>query len=81
MRKRTEPTALWWLAPCAVNLDMKQGNIERHYGVRHAMPIYYLSDVVGLALGFKPEALGVNRHFVCRPLGSADLQEAAEKPI
>ncbi|HXX22184.1 MAG TPA: CoB--CoM heterodisulfide reductase iron-sulfur subunit B family protein [Terriglobia bacterium] len=50
---------------CHVNLDMKQGNIERHYGVRHAMPVYYLSDVVGLALGFQPEALGVDRHFVC----------------
>ncbi|MGA9056173.1 MAG: CoB--CoM heterodisulfide reductase iron-sulfur subunit B family protein [Terriglobia bacterium] len=49
---------------CHVNLDMKQVNIERRYGVRHAMPIYYLSDVVGLALGFKPEALGINRHFV-----------------
>jgi heterodisulfide reductase subunit B len=32
--------------------------------MRHAMPIYYLSDVVGLALGFKPEALGIDRHFV-----------------
>jgi heterodisulfide reductase subunit B len=50
---------------CHVNLDMKQVNIERRYGVRHVMPIYYLSDVVGLALGFKPEALGVDRHFVC----------------
>jgi len=49
---------------CHVNLDMKQPGIERHYGVRHAMPIYYLSDVVGLALGFKPEALGIDRHFV-----------------
>jgi heterodisulfide reductase subunit B len=58
---------------CHVNLDMKQPNIERHYGVRHAMPVYYLSDVVGLALGFKPEALGVNRHFVC----NADLQVGA----
>jgi heterodisulfide reductase subunit B len=60
---------------CHVNLDMKQPDIERHYGVRHAMPIYYLSDVVGLALGVKPEALGVNRHFVCSanpaPAGSA----------
>ena len=51
---------------CHVNLDMKQPNIEHHYGVKLAMPIYYLSDVVGLALGFKPEALGVNRHFVVR---------------
>ena len=49
---------------CHVNLDMKQPDIERHYGVRHKMPIYYLSDVVGLALGFKPEDLGVDRHFV-----------------
>jgi hypothetical protein len=55
---------------CHVNLDMKQPDIERRYGVRHVMPVYYLSDVVGLALGFKPEALGINRHFVC----SADLQ-------
>jgi heterodisulfide reductase subunit B len=58
---------------CHVNLDMKQPDIERHYEVRHAMPIYYLSDVVGLALGFKPEALGVNRHFVW----TADLQVGA----
>jgi heterodisulfide reductase subunit B len=55
---------------CHVNLDMKQADIERRYGVRHAMPVYYLSDAVGLALGFKPQALGVNRHFV----GSEDLQ-------
>ena len=49
---------------CHVNLDMKQPDIERHYGVRHAMPVYYLSDVVGLALGIRPEALGIDRHFV-----------------
>jgi len=59
---------------CHVNLDMKQPNIEQHYGVKHAMPIYYLSDVVGLALGFEPEALGVNRHFVPGVARSADLQ-------
>ena len=59
---------------CHVNLDMKQPNIEQHYGVKHAMPIYYLSDVVGLALGFEPEALGVNRHFVPGVARSADLR-------
>jgi heterodisulfide reductase subunit B2 len=49
---------------CHVNLDMKQPDINRKYGVQHRMPIYYLSDVAGLAMGFKPEELGVNRHFV-----------------
>jgi hypothetical protein len=63
---------------CHVNLDMKQANIEQHYGVKHAMPIYYLSDVVGLALGFEPKALGVSRHFVPGVARSADLQ--ASKP-
>jgi heterodisulfide reductase subunit B len=49
---------------CHVNLDMKQANIMRHYGVEQALPVYYLSDVVGLALGLKPDVLGVDRHFV-----------------
>ena len=49
---------------CHVNLDMKQADIERRFGVRHGMPVYYLSDLVGLALGRDEQALGVGRHFV-----------------
>jgi heterodisulfide reductase subunit B2 len=51
---------------CHVNLDMKQSATEAKYGVKLGMPIYYLSDLVGLALGLDPERLGVNRHFVQR---------------
>jgi heterodisulfide reductase subunit B len=51
---------------CHVNLDMKQAAIDERYGVRHDMVVYYLSDLVGLALGLEPEALGINRHFVVR---------------
>ena len=51
---------------CHVNLDMKQSATEAKYGVTLGMPIYYLSDLVGLALGLDPEQLGVNRHFVQR---------------
>ena len=49
---------------CHVNLDMKQADIEQRYGVRYDMVIYYLSDVVGMALGLPESALGINRHFV-----------------
>jgi heterodisulfide reductase subunit B len=49
---------------CHVNLDMKQADIERRHSVRHDMPIYYLSDLVGRALGIAEETLGVDRHFV-----------------
>ncbi len=49
---------------CHVNLDMKQEDIERRYSVHHQMMIYYLSDLVGMAIGLEEEALGIDRHFV-----------------
>ncbi len=51
---------------CHVNLDMKQADVARRFAVNHRMIVYYLSDLVGLALGLSPEALGVDRHFVVR---------------
>jgi heterodisulfide reductase subunit B len=51
---------------CHVNLDMKQADIERKYAVRHAMVVYYLSDLVGIALGLDEKKLGVDRHFVTK---------------
>jgi heterodisulfide reductase subunit B len=49
---------------CHVNLDMKQGAVEQAHGVKHDMPVYYLSDLVGLALGLSERELAVDRHFV-----------------
>ena len=49
---------------CHVNLDMKQAAIRKRYGGPPATPVYYLSDVVGLALGLDRKTLGVDRHFV-----------------
>lgn len=51
---------------CHVNLDMKQAAVERRYGKKLGMVVYYLSDLVGLALGLSAEQLGVNRHFVTK---------------
>jgi heterodisulfide reductase subunit B2 len=51
---------------CHVNLDMKQPAIERRYGKKLGMVIYYLSDLVGLALGCSAEQLGIDRHFVTK---------------
>ena len=49
---------------CHVNLDMKQEAVNRRYGKKLELPVYYLSDLVGLALGISAEQLGVDRHFV-----------------
>ncbi len=51
---------------CHANLDMKQADIARRAGTEHGLVIYYLSDLVGLALGLSRQALGIDRHFVVR---------------
>jgi heterodisulfide reductase subunit B len=51
---------------CHVNLDMKQSAVEQRYGKKLGLMVYYLSDLVGLALGLTPEQLGINRHFVTK---------------
>jgi len=51
---------------CHVNLDMKQADVDRRYGVQHGMMIYYLSDLVGLALGLDEQTLGIDRHYVSK---------------
>lgn len=55
---------------CHVNLDMKQADIERRHAVQHGMMVYYLSDLVGLALGLTERQLGIHRHFVRKPLAT-----------
>ncbi len=49
---------------CHVNLDMKQSEIRARDGATYSLPVYYLSDAVGMALGLDAKVLGTNRHFV-----------------
>jgi heterodisulfide reductase subunit B len=49
---------------CHVNLDMKQSEVEKAAGVRYGLPVYYLSDLVGMALGRSEKEVGADRHFV-----------------
>ena len=51
---------------CHVNLDMKQSDVDRRFGVHHDLVVYYLSDLVGLALGMDEHSLGIDRHFVVK---------------
>ena len=49
---------------CHVNLDMKQKDVENKYGTKYNLPVYYLSDLVGLALGLSEKELCIDKHFV-----------------
>jgi len=49
---------------CQINLDMRQRAIEKKYKVKYQMPIIYLPQLIGLAMGIPPEELGLDLHFV-----------------
>ncbi|MBI4713480.1 MAG: CoB--CoM heterodisulfide reductase iron-sulfur subunit B family protein [Planctomycetes bacterium] len=49
---------------CQFNLDMRQSAIETKYGLTYNMPIIYLPQLIGLAMGIEPKELGLNLHFV-----------------
>ncbi len=49
---------------CHVNLDMKQAAIRRHDETLQALPVYYLTDLLGRAMGLEDRQLGIDRHFV-----------------
>ncbi|HUS57846.1 MAG TPA: CoB--CoM heterodisulfide reductase iron-sulfur subunit B family protein [Planctomycetota bacterium] len=52
---------------CQVNLDMRQAAIEKRYGISLGLPIVYLSQLAGLALGIDRKKLGLGLHFVSMP--------------
>jgi heterodisulfide reductase subunit B len=49
---------------CHVNLDTRQNEVEKEYGVKYNMPIFYFTQLMGLAMGIAPDKLGLQKHFV-----------------
>jgi heterodisulfide reductase subunit B len=49
---------------CHVNLDTRQTEVEKEYGVQYGMPIFYFTQLMGLAMGAAPDKLGLQKHFV-----------------
>jgi heterodisulfide reductase subunit B2 len=49
---------------CQINLDAYQRSINKNYGTDFHLPIVYFTQLVGLALGLKPDQLGLQRLIV-----------------
>lgn len=49
---------------CQFNLDVKQSDINSAYGTKFKIPILYFTQLLGLALGIKPEELGIDKIIV-----------------
>jgi len=49
---------------CHSNLDMRRPEINEALGKDHQIPVLFLTQVIGLALGIEPTRLGLQRHMV-----------------
>jgi len=49
---------------CQANLDLRQPDAERVYRARYNLPVYYFTQLTGVALGLDTGALGLHTHLV-----------------
>ena len=49
---------------CQLNLDAYQENVNRKYGTNYHIPILYFTQMIGLAMGLDPKALGFGKEFI-----------------
>jgi len=49
---------------CHTNLDMRQRAMKREYKDHSEMPVLYLPELIGLAMGFDNKQLGIDLHTV-----------------
>ncbi|MHC4535764.1 MAG: CoB--CoM heterodisulfide reductase iron-sulfur subunit B family protein [Planctomycetota bacterium] len=49
---------------CHVNLDTRQTEVEQEYGVQYNLPVFYFTQLMGLAMGVAGDKLGLQKHFI-----------------
>jgi len=49
---------------CQINLDVYQSQVNSQFKTRYNLPVLFLTQLVGVALGIKPDALALSRNIV-----------------
>jgi heterodisulfide reductase subunit B len=49
---------------CHSNLDMRRPDINKYLEKEFNIPVLFVTQAIGLAIGLAPEKVGLNRHFV-----------------
>jgi len=62
---------------CHSNLDTRQRQIRAKFGESFDMPIFYVTELMGLAFGFSPKELWLDKHLTDATRIVADLQKTA----
>lgn len=49
---------------CHSNLDMRRSNINKYWKTEYKIPVIFITQAIGLAIGLSAEKIGLKRHFV-----------------
>jgi heterodisulfide reductase subunit B len=49
---------------CQLNLDAYQEQMKQKYDIGQNMPVYFITELIGVAMNKSPEELQMDRHFV-----------------
>jgi heterodisulfide reductase subunit B2 len=49
---------------CHSNLDMRRADINKYWKTDYKIPVVFVTEAIGLAVGLSKEKIGLNRHFV-----------------
>jgi heterodisulfide reductase subunit B len=49
---------------CQMNLDAQQEAVCKASGIRERLPVYFITELVGVAMDLAPEELQIDRHFI-----------------
>lgn len=49
---------------CFLNLDMRQKGVEQAFGRSYNIPVFYFTELMGIAFGYSPKEMGIPKHFV-----------------
>lgn len=49
---------------CQMNLDAYQDEVRKKHGISGRLPVYFITELVGLAMGMDPQELEIDKHFI-----------------
>lgn len=49
---------------CQLNLDAYQSKVNEKYGISRSLPVYFITELIGLAMDKPAKELQIDRHFV-----------------
>jgi len=49
---------------CQLNLDAYQDQVREKHRIAQRLPVYFITELLGISMGFSPKEMQVDRHFV-----------------